>query len=1120
MGLEFFIRRPIFATVCALIIVLAGSISIPILPLSQYPDVAPPRVSVTANYIGANAQVVESAVTTILEQQINGIQQGKYITSASGNDGTSSINITFDLERDVDLAAVDVQSRIARAEGRLPDEVRRTGVSVEKVSSAFLLAIGMSAPAEKYSTQFLSNYTDVYIKDALKRVNGVGDVIIFGERKYCMRIWLDPRKMAQKQITTRDIVDAIREQNVQVAAGQIGQPPNESSQMYQMSVRVVGRLKSAAEFENLIIRTGKDGTIIHLSDVGRAELGAEDYQTVVRYRGHETVGIGIMQRPGSNAIETVKGIRAEMARLAKKFPPGIQYEYAFDTTLAVDESIREVLFTLIQAIGLVVLTIFVFLQNWRSTLIPVFTIPVSLIGTFACMKMLGFSINTLTLFGLVLATGLVVDDAIVVIENISRLMAARGLSAFNAAREAMREVASAVVAISLVLVAVFVPVAFFPGTTGQLYKQFALTIACSVSISAFTALTLTPALSALWLKSKRRRDDDAATGSIGSGAHGTENGGSGTSGNGGNGGAGTRSNSAYGAEPAGIHSVGDGTHSVGDDLDHGHADSHWIFKPFNKMLDWVREGYRITLVWTLRLKPIALILFAATLAATWWLFQVVPSSFIPDEDKGYFMTIVQGPEGTSLNYTIDTIKKVEKILDGIPEIHSTFGVAGFSFAGNKPSNGILFSNLHPWHDRRGKDQSLDAIINKVRGPLMGISEARVIPFNPPAIEGLSNFGGFIFEILDFNGTNITDLEKATNDLCAKANQTPGLTGVFSGFAANSPQIQVEVDRDKAKTLNVRLSDIFDTLQTYIGSFYVNDIDIGTRVYRVYVQADAQFRSNPSDIIKYYVISTTGQMVPLSNLVKLKEITAPQSINHYNLFRATEINGSAAPGFSSGQAMAAMEKLADSILPSTMSYRWSGISLEETESGSQALILFALGITFVFLVLAAQYESFTDPAIILITVPTALFGAILAQYARGLQNDVFCQIGLVMLIGLVCKNAILIVEFANQLKKEGMPPSEAVVKGATIRLRPILMTTFAFVMGILPLVFAQGAGANSRHSLGTAVCGGMVVSSILSLYIVPVVYVMKDQIAQMFRSKRKETADYLIQCHDVKTTKMD
>lgn len=1074
MGLEFFIRRPIFATVCALIIVLAGSISIPILPLSQYPDVAPPRVSVTANYIGANAQVVESAVTTILEQQINGIQQGKYITSASGNDGTSSINITFDLERDVDLAAVDVQSRIARAEGRLPDEVRRTGVSVEKVSSAFLLAIGMSAPAEKYSTQFLSNYTDVYIKDALKRVNGVGDVIIFGERKYCMRIWLDPRKMAQKQITTREIVDAIREQNVQVAAGQIGQPPNESSQMYQMSVRVIGRLKSAAEFENLIIRTGKDGTIIHLSDVGGAELGAEDYQTVVRYRGHETVGIGIMQRPGSNAIETVKGIRAEMARLAKKFPPGIQYEYAFDTTLAVDESIREVLFTLVQAIGLVVLTIFVFLQNWRSTLIPVFTIPVSLIGTFACMKMLGFSINTLTLFGLVLATGLVVDDAIVVIENISRLMAARGLTAFNAAREAMREVASAVVAISLVLVAVFVPVAFFPGTTGQLYKQFALTIACSVSISAFTALTLTPALSALWLKPERKRNDDAATDSIGSGAPGTGN--------------------------------GDETHSVGDDLDHGHADSHWIFKPFNKTLDLVREGYRVTLLWTLRLKPIALILFAATLAATWWLFQVVPSSFIPDEDKGYFMTIVQGPEGTSLNYTIDTIRKVEKILDGIPEIHSTFGVAGFSFAGNKPSNGILFSNLHPWHERRGKDQSLDAIINKVRGPLMGISEARVIPFNPPAIEGLSNFGGFTFEILDFNGTNITELEKATNDLCAKANQTPGLTGVFSGFAANSPQVQVEVDRDKAKTLNVRLSDIFDTLQTYIGSFYVNDIDIGTRVYRVYVQADAQFRSNPSDIIKYYVISTTGQMVPLSNLVKLKEITAPQSINHYDLFRATEINGSAAPGFSSGQAMAAMEKLADSILPSTMSYRWSGISLEETESGSQALILFALGITFVFLVLAAQYESFTDPAIILITVPTALFGAILAQYARGLQNDVFCQIGLVMLIGLVCKNAILIVEFANQLRREGMPASEAVVMGATIRLRPILMTTFAFVMGILPLVFAQGAGANSRHSLGTAVCGGMIVSSILSLYIVPVVYVIKDQVAQMFRSKRKDVPD--------------
>lgn len=1037
MNLDFFIRRPIFATVCALIIVLAGSISIPNLPLSQYPDVAPPRVSVTSNYIGANSQVVESAVTTILEQQVNGIQQGKYITSASGNDGTSSISITFDLDRDADLAAVDVQSRIAKAEGRLPDEVRRTGVMVEKVSSAFLLAIGMTAPADKYSSQFLSNYTDVYIKDALKRVNGVGDVIIFGERKYCMRIWLDPRKMAQNRVTAREIVEAIREQNVQVAAGQIGQPPNPSDQMYQMSVRVLGRLKSASEFENLIIKTGKDGTIIHLSDVGRAELGAEDYQTVVRYRGQETIGIGIMQRPGSNALEVVKGVRAEMARLAKKLPPGITYEYAFDTTLAVNESIREVLFTLAQAIALVVLTIFVFLQNWRSTLIPVFTIPVSLIGTFACMKMLGFSINTLTLFGLVLATGLVVDDAIVVIENISRLMYERGMSAFQAAREALHEVASAVVAISLVLVAVFVPVAFFPGTTGQLYKQFALTIACSVSISAFTALTLTPALSALWLKKG----------------------------------------------------------------DHDHANASVLFRPFNKFLELLTNAYRTTLKLTLNLKPVTLILFAASMAATWWLFQIVPSSFIPDEDKGYFITIVQGPEGVSLNYTIDVLKKVEKVFDEIPEIHSTFGVAGFSFAGNKPSNGILFSNLHPWDERKGREQSLDSIIDRVRGPLSAVTEARVIPFNPPAIEGLGNFGGFVFEVLDLSGTSIVDLEKATNAICGKANQTPGLAGVFSGFAANSPQVQVEVDREKAKTLNVRLSDIFDTLQTYIGSYYVNDIDIGTRVYRVYVQADSQFRSNPGDISKYYVASMTGEMIPLANLVKLSETTAPQSINHYDLFRATEINGSAAPGFSSGQAMAAMEKLAKEILPSTMSYQWSGISQEQIEAGSQAMILFVLGITFVFLVLAAQYESFTDPVIILVTVPTALFGAILAQYARGLQNDVFCQIGLVMLIGLVCKNAILIVEFANQLKKEGVPAEEAVIEGATIRLRPILMTTFAFVMGILPLVFAEGAGANSRHSLGTAVCGGMIVSSVMSLYVVPVVYVLKDSIANaLFRRK--------------------
>ncbi len=962
---DFFICRPIFATVVALLILLVGAVSIPNLPLAQYPDIAPPRVSVSANYTGASAQVVESAVTTLLEQQINGITQAQYITSSSGSDGTSSVNITFDLDRNVDLAAVDVQSRVATIEGRLPDEVKRTGISIEKSSAAFLLAVGLGDPERRYNTQFLSNYADIYIKDALKRVKGVGDVKIFGERKYSMRLWLDPHKMARYRLTTSQVVAAVREQNVQVAAGQIGQQPAATSQQYQISVRVQGRLKTAEEFNNLIIRTGTDGSITRLRDIGRAELGAEDYQTVVRFREADALGIGIFQRPGSNALEVVDGVRREMKRLEKKFPPGMKYEYAFDTTLAVSESISEVLKTLAEAILLVVLTMFMFLQNWRSTLIPLITIPVSLIGTFGCMLLLGFSINTLTLFGIVLATGLVVDDAIVVIENISRFIATRNIRAKEASILAMREVAGAVLAISLVLVAVFVPVAFFPGTTGQLYKQFALTIACSVAISALTALTLTPALSALWLQG--REHEEKTTG---------------------------------------------------------------LFGLFNRGLSFVTNSYKWSLGQALRFKAITCSVFIGVIATTFFLFKLVPSSFIPNEDQGYFITIVQGPEGASLNYTVDVLKQVEKVFKGIPEIDSSFGVGGFSFAGSKPNNGILFSNLKPWHERKRPDQSLDAIVNKVRGPLMGITEATVIPFNPPAIEGLGSFGGFTFEVQDLNGTDIEQLAKATKDVCRLANQQPELSGVFSSFAANSPQLLIEVDRNKAKTLGVGLNDLFETLQTYLGSYYINDIDIGTRVYRVYVQADAKYRSNPKDISQFYINAANGNVVPLSNLLTLKTVSAPQTISHYDLFRSTEISGSAAPGYSSGQAMAAMERVAAQVLPASMTYKWTGISLEEMESGSKGIVLFALGIIFVFLVLSAQYESFTDPLIILVSVPTALFGAMLAQYARGLQNDVFCQIGLVMLIGLVCKNAILIVEFANQLRESGMTAEKALPSAQT------------------------------------------------------------------------------------------
>jgi hydrophobic/amphiphilic exporter-1 (mainly G- bacteria), HAE1 family len=1019
---DFFIKRPIFATVCALITVLAGAVTLPSLPVAQYPDISLPRVVVQTNYTGASAEVVENSVTSPLEQQINGAEGIKYISSTSGNDGTSSISATFNLERDPDLAAVDLQTRIAAVQGRMPDEVKRTGISVSKVSTGFVMAIGLHSLDGRYSRQFLSNYTDLFIKDAIKRVKGVGDCMIFGERKYSMRIWLDPQKLACNKLSASDVVQAVAEQNVQVASGQLGAQPQADNLNFQISVRAASRLKTPDEFEQIVVKASPDGSLVKIKDLGRVELGAEDYQSLVRYRNADAIGVGIFQRPGANAIEVAEGVNREMSRLSRYFPPGMTYETAFDTTLAVRQSINEVLITLSQAIVLVILVIFVFLQNWRSTVIPFITIPVSLVGTFAVMKVLGFSINTLTLFGLTLATGLVVDDAIVVLENISRFIEQKHLNSQQAASLAMAEVTGAVIAISLVLAAVFIPVAFMPGTTGKLYRQFALTIAISIGISTFNALTLTPALSALWLGGHRSRFSEI------------------------------------------------------------------MFKPVNWLIDLTRSVYVQTLRWTLKLRPLALLLFALLVAATYQLFQIVPSAFLPNEDRGYLITVLQAPEGVSLNYSVNVLKQVEKVLNQVPEIQSSFGVVGFSFSGSSPNKGLVFSNLKPWHVRRKPGQDLNSIINRLRGPLAAITDATVIPFNPPPIEGIGAYGGFAFELQDLRAQSIKDLSDATQATCRKANATPGLAGVFSSYRPDSPQIMVEIDRDKAKALGVSLSDIFSTLSVYLGSAYVNDFDLGTRIYRVYVQADQQFRARPGDIEQFYVRSNRNEMVSLANLVRVRRSTAPQIISHYNLFRSTEINGAAAPGFSSGQAMQAMEELSRKTLPDGMAFEWSGISQEELESGAKTIVIFSLGLAFVFLVLAAQYESFTDPFIILFSVPLAMLGALLAQHLRGLQNDVFCQIGLVMLIGLASKNAILIVEFANQLRRRGMTDMEAVCRAAEIRLRPILMTSLAFIMGILPLVYATGAGAASRQSLGTAVCGGMILSSVLGLYIVPIIYV--------------------------------
>lgn len=1004
-------------------IVLAGAICIPTLPIAQFPDLAPPQVSVASSYIGANAQTVESAVTIPLEQAINGVQGMKYITSTSGNDGSSNITVTFDVTRNVDLAAVDIQNRVSQAQGRLPNEVKSTGIIITKQSSGFIFGAGVYSDTGQYDSLFLSNYMDIYVKDALKRVPGVGDVEIFGERKYAMRLWLDPARMAQRGLSATNVLSALQEQNVQVAAGQVGQSPIAEGQGFQISVRAIGRLTDPAQFENIILKTGTDGTLVRIKDVGRAELGAEDYGSLLRYNGYDAVGIAVTQLPGANALDVDRLAKAELLRLSKTFPPGLKYAVAFDTTTVIGKSINDVLITLLEAIVLVVLVIYLFLQDFRSTFIPAITIPVSLVGTFIFVKLLGFSINTLTLFGITLATGLVVDDAIVVIENVERHIVEGITEPHNAASVAMKEVAGAVIATSLVLVAVFVPVALFPGTTGILFRQFALTIAFSVAISAFNALTLTPSLSAVFLGHHRER----AQGSF--------------------------------------------------------------FRAFNRAVTFGTEQYRRALHFVLDWKLAALAVFLALVGCTYVVYNLVPRAFIPEDDEGYLIFLIQAPQGASLQYTRDICAKVEESLRHVPEISGAFTIAGFSFSGSAPNKAMIFTDLKPFEERKGAEHRSDAIVERLRGSMMAIPGAMVIPFNPPAVQGLGQFGGFQFQLEDLGRNSLQEIANTANKLAAEGNSGKEITGLFTSFTADDPQYLVRIDREKAKSLQVPLSQITDTLQVYMGSVYVNDFDFNNRSYRVYVQADGRYRAQAKNIKQYYLRSDTGKMIPLDNLVQVDQTENPQVISHYNLFRSAEIDGSAAPGRSSGEGIASMEALAKRVLPNGMTFEWSGLSLEEIQSGGKAAILFGLGILVVYLTLAAQYESYALPFIVLLAVPVAVLGAIGAQYLRGLQNDVYCQVGLVMLIGLASKNAILIVEFAEQLRGQGMSTVEAAIEAARIRLRPILMTSLAFILGVVPLVLATGAGRAGRISVGTTVFGGMIAATTLNLIFIPVLYVL-------------------------------
>ncbi|MEH2150244.1 efflux RND transporter permease subunit [Nostoc sp.] len=1073
MFVNTFIKRPVLTTVCTFIILLLGSICIPILPISQLPDLAPVQITVSSNNIGADAQTTESTVTNIIERQINGVKDVSYISSNTGNDGSSNITVSFPTNVNSDIAQVNVQNKQALADPQLPDTVQRTGVTVETASSSLLLVYGFYSENNEYDNIFISNYVDLYIFDQIKRLPGVGSARVFGERKYAMRLWLDPNKLAQHQLTPQDVTAALQEQNIQVGAGAIGKEPAPDNQSFEFALRATSRFKDAAEFEDMVLKVSRGGTnsttnsttnsiinsatnstLVKVRDIGRVELGAESYLADAKFTipgnaPKAAVGLGIYQLPGSNALNVAHAVENQIKILEKNFPPGLKAQLAFDTTPFVEISLEEVLHTLVEAIVLVVLVIFVFLQDWRTTIIPTVAIPVSLIGTCAALLVLGFQINTLTLFGFVLAIGIVVDDAIIVVEAVA-VKLEQGMRPFEAAVEAMKELTGAIIATSLVLMAVFIPVAFIPGTTGIVYKQFALTVACSIAISTFNALTFSPSMAAILM-----RPAQTPRGPLG-----------------------------------------------------------WLFTQFNRGFSWFTRRYVGFVSYLTHVKPIVIGVFITGLVATVLMYRAVPTGFIPEEDQGYFFVIVQGPDGVSLKYTESVMERVAKEVTSLPEVRASFMISGFGFDGNASNLGIAFANLKPWKERVKESESVYGILQRMNKKLSAITDARAIAVNAPPVRGLSTTGGFEFIIQDKTGSApIETLVATAQKFIAAANKKPVLQRVFTQFTANTPQFDIQVNRNQAKALNVELNDIFGTLQSYLGSQYVNDFVQGQRQYRVYVQADGVFRSNPDDIGKLYVRSANGTMIPLSSLVKVTPFVGPKTISHYNLYRSIKVQGAPAPGSSSGEAIKAMEEVAAETLPQGFGYEWTGTYLQEKTSGGSTGLIFALAIVIVFLVLSAQYESYVDPIIILLTVPLAVLGAMTAIWLRSnifmtgslfpkVVDDIYCQVGLVTLIGLAAKNAILVVEFANQLHEQGMSYTRAAVKAGEERLRPILMTSFAALLGFLPLVISQGAGASSRWSLGTALFGGLMLATFLSLFLVPILYILVKTLAQAIFSRKR------------------
>lgn len=1035
---KFFIERPIFAGVISIVILIAGILSYGALPITQYPEITPPTVQVSGIYPGANAEVVADTVAAPIEQEVNGVEDMIYMSSTSSSSGSYDLTVTFEVGTDLDFAQVLVQNRVSLAESNLPVEVTQQGLNTKKKSTSIILIASLFSPEGRYDDLFLSNFATLRLKDVLARIPGVGDVTIFPQSDYAMRIWLDPRQLESRNLTTDDVLGAVREQNVQVAAGQIGQPPAASGQSFQYTVNVQGRLTEVEQFEDIIIKIGEDGGITRLRDVARVELGGKDYNVISRLDGATSASVAIYQLPGANALDIAKRVRAAMSELESTFPEGLQYDIPYDTTIFVEQSIDEVYITLMQAAVLVFIVLFLFLQDWRATLIPAATIPVSLIGTLAVLLALGFSLNMLTLFGLVLAIGIVVDDAIVVVEATVTHMD-NGMTPRDAAIKAMGEVSGPVIATTLVLLAVFVPAAFLPGITGQLYQQFAITIAVSTVFSSINALTLSPALAAILLRPAPEKKNAFNRG-------------------------------------------------------------------FDKFFARIEDRYGRLTKFLARRTFIGMIIALALAGATGWQFTQLPTGFLPTEDQGYVIVHLQLPDAASLERTEQVSTQIDEILENTPGIAQWVTFIGFSLIdGTQASNtAAVFVIMDPWEARTTPNLSQPAILGALQRQLSSIQDAIAYAFPPPAIQGLGVAGGFQMQLEDRGGVGLQELQAMSQQVIADGNAQSQLTNLNTTFRADVPQLFAEVDRTKAKALDIPLDAVFGTLQTYLGSAYANDFNKFGRTWQVTVQADSDYRVKPEDIRRLNVRNDAGQMVPLGTLVKVDETVGPQTILRYNLYPSASITGEAAAGFSSGQALNLMEQLADNTLPPSMGYSWTGMSYQEKQVGSESIMVFALAIVLVFLVLAAQYESWSSPAAVILVVPLAVLGTVLALLIRQTDNNVYTQIGIVLLIGLASKNAILIVEFARAEREAGKSILESAVSAARLRFRPILMTSIASVFGFLPLVVASGAGAASRQAIGTAVVGGMIAATVMSLLFTPVFYVVMQRVSEI-RGKKKKAA---------------